>query len=158
MRKSSLIAASVLLFGSALNAQAQSAFTDRSLMFDPNGLSRIPAVAAPQPTAHPPDTRRQPRNPTLQPAPAPTRNTTQRTIEKDTPDIAQPSIGRIPFETGTIGLTTSRHYSNSAFADGRVTPGFENVQAKSPSYFGLSLSVPTDKQTLLPLPLFSRPD
>jgi hypothetical protein len=158
MRKSSLIAASVVLFGTCVSVRAQSAFTDRSLMFDPDGLSRIPAVAAPQSTPRPPETRRQTRNPTSQPALAPARNTTQRVTEKDTPDIAQPSIGRIPFETGTIGLTTNRNYSNSAFSDGRVTPGFENVQTKDPSYFGLSLSVPTDKQNLLPLPLFSRPD
>ena len=143
---------------SVAQAHAQSAPADRSLMFNPNSVQQ-PAAAAPKPAA--PATKRADRKATQPVAqPRPDMPQVSRTVATDrpTPQIEPPTLGRIPFETGSLGVTTNRQYTNTTFADGRVTPGFENIQTKSPSYFGLSLSVPTDKQRLFPLPLFSRPD
>ena len=145
-----LIAAALLTALPALEARAQSAAPDRAVLAGPNAE---PAKTKPAPT------KRQVRTPAPQRttgAPAPNDGPSAR--NRDVPRIQQQKIGRVPFETGTLGFTTSRQYSNSTFADGRVTPGFENVQTREPSYFGFSLSVPTDKQRLIPLPGFSRQD
>lgn len=156
-----------LLAATGLDARSQTATLDRSLMFDPNALpgapksTQVPAQAPTQSPAKAQSTR-EAKKPAW-PAQPPQRNVApardgQPPIARETPQIEPHQLGRIPFETGTIGLTTDRKYSNSTFNDGRVTPGFENVQTKSPSYFGFSLSVPTDKQRLIPLPGFSRQD
>lgn len=170
MRKSSLLVASVVLGVAAwaMPAGAQSSLDDQRLMFDTSTMRKsVPAqapakpsrpakvqaskvhapkaatrAAAPQPVTASQDTQPLPR---LGPA-------------KEAPQPAPRTLGRIPFETGSIGLSTDRRYSNTAFSDGRVTPGFENIQTKSPSYFGLSLSVPTDKTSIPLPPLFARPD
>ncbi len=158
-----LLAAALLAAAYGGHAQAQSRPADRSLMFDPNGLhgtKAAPPARQPQATRRAQPAPAAPRARQTAPAPnrravAPARDAHPRVTEREVTGAAPPALGRIPFETGTLGLTTDRQYYNSAFADGRVTPGFENIQTKSPSYFGLSLSVPTDKQRLFPLPLFT---
>jgi hypothetical protein len=161
MRKLSIFAALGVLMAtaSAWDARAQSALPDQSLMFNPNSVRQPttpPATKTPakrtdrkatQPAVAQP--KRDAKRDTPRPAPTPA-------IEKSSTPVNQPTPGRVPFETGSIGLTTTRQYSNSAFYDGRVTPGFENIQTKSPSYFGFSLSVPTDKPSNLPLPFLPR--
>ena len=102
-------------------------------------------------------TDRKAAQPAAQPKPEATRVTPSPATTKTTTQINQPALGRVPFETGSIGLTTNRQFDHTKFSDGRVTPGFENVQRKDSSYVGLSVSVPTDK-TSIPLRLFSRPD
>src|SRR5262249_42200643 len=66
---------------------------------------------------------------------------------------AQQQLGRVPFENGSLGLSTDKSYRTTVFSDGRVTPGFENVQTKDPAYVGFSLSVPTEKNSIFPFPL-----
>jgi len=161
------VASSVLLAVAATApANAQSAQPDRTLMFNPNSVQQqtiLPQRAAqPQPkAAQVPAAKRTDRK-TTQPVAQPKREapriTSAPAAAKTTTEINQPALGRIPFETGSIGLTTNKNYYNSTFSDGRVTPGFENIQTKSPAYFGLSLSVPTDKTSIPLPPLFSRPD
>jgi hypothetical protein len=159
------VASGVLLaIATATSAGAQSAQPDRSWMFNPNSVQQ--QTITPQSSAKPkavqaPTAKRTDRK-TVQPAAQPKREAPRiappTAAARPAPEIAPPTIGRIPFETGTIGLTTNKNYYNSTFSDGRVVPGFENVQTKSPAYFGLSLSVPTDKTSIPLPPLFTRPD
>ena len=122
----------------------------------------MPHVCRQPTTAQTPTTKRTDRK-TAQPAAQPKRETPRTTspqmTKKDPPSVIQPTLGRIPFETGSIGLSTDTKFKTMELPDGRRTPGFENVQRKDSAYFGLSLSVPTDKQSIFPLPpLFGRPD
>jgi hypothetical protein len=54
-------------------------------------------------------------------------------------------------ETGSFGLETETALKPNQFSDGRPTPGLETVKRQDPSYFGLSLSVPTNDPLFLPL-------
>lgn len=163
MRTATLFTASLLMaVAVAWNANAQSNPADQSLMFYPYSLrpttpaTATPTTAQPQPATRPDAKKRSNRPAAARPAAAPPREI-PRVAAKDAP-VIEPMLGRVPLETGTFGLSTGKQYSTTAFSDGRVTPGFENIQTKSPSYFGLSLSVPTDKQRLFPLPFLPRPD
>ena len=72
----------------------------------------------------------------------------------------QPKLGRMPLQSGTVGLETETKTNAYKTPDGRTIPGLEASEYKSNSYMGLSLSVPTsDKPTnLIPLDqLWGRP-
>ena len=66
---------------------------------------------------------------------------------------AKPQFGRIQLDTGSIGLETEAKLKENRFSDGRVVPGLETVKRQEPSYFGLSLSVPTNSNSFLPAPI-----
>jgi hypothetical protein len=75
-----------------------------------------------------------------------------------TPTIDQ--FGRVPLQQGTFGLDTATRPKANELSDGRRIPGLEGETHKSPSYFGLSVTVPTDDKRLpLPIPpFFGRPE
>ena len=164
MRKTSIFAASVLIAMTSANARAQSQPPDHRSMFSPDSPRQTaPQTAKQQPprpkAASRADTAKRTTQPrATRPAAAPPRETARLTAKDTAPAPAQPKIGRIPFETGTLGFTTDTQYKTMEFNDGRRTPGFENIQRKDSSYLGFSLSVPTDRQTIFPLPLWPRPD
>lgn len=58
---------------------------------------------------------------------------------------AKPELGRVPLRSGqgTFGLETETKMKSTEFPDGRPAPGVETTQHRPPSYFGLSISVPT---------------
>jgi hypothetical protein len=58
---------------------------------------------------------------------------------------AKPELGRVPLRSGpgTFGLETETKVKSTEFPDGRPAPGVETTQHRPPSYFGLSISVPT---------------
>jgi hypothetical protein len=62
-------------------------------------------------------------------------------------------LGRIPLEQGSLGFETESKFKPNEFSDGRRVPGQETVKRQEPSYFGLSLSVPTDNKSFFPVPL-----
>ena len=165
MRKACAFAASggLLAILVVAPAHAQSSLPDRSLMFNPNSVQQQnTAPDRRQPAAvQTPATKRTDRK-AAQPAAQPKRDTPRtalpRVTEKDPPQVIQPTLGRIPFETGSIGFSTDTKFKTLEMPDGRRTPGFENVQRRDSSYFGLSLSVPTDKTSIPLPPLFARPD
>ena len=87
-------------------------------------------------------------------------NTAHR-IKMQTPKpvtTPNPGLGRIPFETGSFGLETDTQLKTSELPDGTRTRGWDKGvrNANAPSYFGLSLTVPTDSSKFAPL--LSRPD
>ncbi len=55
-----------------------------------------------------------------------------------------------------LGLETSTKVNTYQFGDGRRVPGLENTTRNEPSYFGLSLSTPTNG--VIPLPSLPRLD
>jgi hypothetical protein len=66
-------------------------------------------------------------------------------------------FGRIPLESGTFGLETQTRFKADKLPDGRDMPGLANPNAGRKSYFGLSLSVPTNND-VTPLRLLPRLD
>jgi hypothetical protein len=62
------------------------------------------------------------------------------------PEPAKRDLGRVPLRSGpgTFGLETETKVKSTEFPDGRPAPGVETTQRRPPSYFGLSISVPTD--------------
>ena len=162
MRKLLILTACVGVLALNQRVDAQSTTPDRNLMFNPTSVRQAPnpQVAKPQPVK--PKTKAQadaPKRAKTAPVPsnvATTRSTPPQVTPRD--PLPPPTLGRIPFETGSLGVATNKSYSTTVFSDGRVTPGFENVQTKDPTYFGFSLSVPTTNKSIFPLPLLSRPD
>jgi hypothetical protein len=73
----------------------------------------------------------------------------------DVPTISRPSIGRVPVEggTGTFGLATDTKVKSNELSDGRRVPGLEAETRNPSSYLGLSLSVPTNDKSILPVPV-----
>ncbi|MBM3528771.1 MAG: hypothetical protein FJX62_11830 [Alphaproteobacteria bacterium] len=67
------------------------------------------------------------------------------------PRISAQSPTRVPLETGSFGLETKSQFRQNQFSDGRTIPGLEARKRDDPSYFGLSLQVPTNNVPLLPL-------
>lgn len=61
------------------------------------------------------------------------------------PDTEKPALGRLPLSNGagSFGIETETKVKTTAFPDGRPAPGVETTQRRPPSYFGLSISVPT---------------
>ncbi len=65
-------------------------------------------------------------------------------------------LGRLQVNQGTFGIETESKFKEGEFSDGRRVPGLETTKREQPSFFGLSLSVPTIDKSLMPsLP---RPD
>jgi len=65
---------------------------------------------------------------------------------KETQAPANPGLGRVPLQNGpgTFGLETETKVKSTEFPDGRRAPGAETATQRPPSYFGLSISVPTN--------------
>ena len=51
---------------------------------------------------------------------------------------------------GTFGLETESKVKSTEFPDGRRVPGAETTTQRPPSYFGLSISVPTNDKSIIP--------
>jgi len=67
---------------------------------------------------------------------------------------AQPKIGRVPLESGSVGFETETKTNAYRTPDGRTIPGLEAAENRPSSYVGLSVSMPTsDKMMNLPVPL-----
>lgn len=151
----------LMVVAAAPYAAAQSVTPDRNLMFNPASVRQTPAPQAaaqhpqkPKAKSQATATKRTP-NPPAQRTPAALARTAQPQVKPVDP---RPQLGRVPFENGSLGLSTDKSYRTTVFSDGRVTPGFENVQTKDPAYVGFSLSVPTEKNSIFPLPLLRPQD
>jgi hypothetical protein len=72
---------------------------------------------------------------------------------KDNPREASPFDPLKVDKDVSLGLQTSTQLKQYNFDDGRRIPGLENTTRDNPSYFGLSLSAPSDSGTLFPPPL-----
>jgi hypothetical protein len=70
---------------------------------------------------------------------------------------ASPPIGRVPLQSGTLGFETKTQVNPNQTPDGATIRGQETTVARSSTYVGMSLSVPTpDKAMNFPLP-WARP-
>jgi hypothetical protein len=72
---------------------------------------------------------------------------------------ASPPIGRVPLQSGpgTVGFETKTQVNPNKTPDGATIRGQDATEARSSSYVGMSLSVPTtDKAMNFPLP-WARP-
>jgi hypothetical protein len=60
---------------------------------------------------------------------------------------AKPDLGRLPLSggAGSFGVETETKLKSTEFPDGRHVPGVDSSRHQPPSYFGLSISVPTEK-------------
>jgi hypothetical protein len=75
-------------------------------------------------------------------------------IDPRTSDTAAKSpFGRLQLDTGSLGFETQTQMRENQFSDGRTVPGLETVKRNPPSYFGLSLSMPTESKGIIPAPL-----
>jgi hypothetical protein len=76
------------------------------------------------------------------PKPAPAAKRTSKS------DAEKPGLGRLPLSSGpaSFGIETETKVKTTAFPDGRPAPGVESTQPRPPSYFGLSISVPTTEK------------
>lgn len=96
----------------------------------------------------------------------------QWTIENALPDHSrikrqydyvppEPKLGRVPLQSGTVGVETETKTNAYKTPDGRTIPGFEATENRPSSYVGLSLSMPTNNDALsIPVPsapLWGRP-
>ena len=71
------------------------------------------------------------------------------------PDVAiapGPGLGRVPLQSGagSFGLETETRVKPDLLPDGHPIPGLQSTARERPSYFGLSLSVPTSGKTIFP--------
>ena len=57
------------------------------------------------------------------------------------------ALGRISIPGGSLGYESETQIKAYDMSDGRRVPGYENIQRNDPSYFGLSLRVPTGSQS-----------
>jgi hypothetical protein len=72
-------------------------------------------------------------------------------IDPRAPDTAARSpFGRLQLDTGSVGFETQTMTRENEFSDGRPVPGLETVKRNPPSYFGLSLSLPTESKGIIP--------
>ena len=55
----------------------------------------------------------------------------------------QPNLGRLSLPQGSLGYEGKTQLQTYDMSDGRRVPGFENIERKDLSYFGLSLRMPT---------------
>jgi hypothetical protein len=89
--------------------------------------------------------------------PAPTATALQPAHSRDNPREITPLDPVKLDQNLRLGLETSSKVNTYRFEDGRRIPGLENTTRNEPSYFGLSVSVPTRGNGLLP-PLLPRPE
>jgi hypothetical protein len=73
----------------------------------------------------------------------------------------EPKLGRVPLQSGTVGVETETKTNAYKTPDGRTIPGFEATENRPSSYVGFSLSMPTNNDALsIPVPagpLWGRP-
>jgi hypothetical protein len=104
------------------------------------------SIAAPKPA--PRTTASAPPRPARRPAQAantiadtPTGST--RTSDRPVPREQAPALGRVSLPQGSLGLERETKLNAYDLSDGRRVPGYDNIQRNEPSYFGLSLRMPT---------------
>ena len=71
------------------------------------------------------------------------------------PRPTSPAIGRVPLQsgTGTFGFETKTQVNPNQTPDGATIRGQEATAARSSSYLGMSLSVPTSNKAMnFPVP------
>ena len=69
------------------------------------------------------------------------------------PRPASPGIGRIPLQSGSVGFETKTQVNPNQTPDGATIRGQDATAARSSSYMGMSLSVPTDDKAMnFPVP------
>lgn len=70
---------------------------------------------------------------------------------KETPST-KPPLGRLPLQngSGTIGFETETKVKSTELPDGRKTPGADSTSHRPPTYLGLSISVPTSNNSIIP--------
>jgi hypothetical protein len=80
---------------------------------------------------------------------APTERVMNDTIAAQTSSTArpvpreEPNLGRLSLPQGSLGYESKTQMQTYDMSDGRRVPGFDNIQRKDSSYFGLSLRMPT---------------
>lgn len=79
-------------------------------------------------------------------------------VAKETPPAPGVDLGRLQLDTGSVGINTQTLMKEGEFSDGRRVPGLEVEKRSAPTFFGLSLSVPTADKSLIPVPLAPRPE
>jgi hypothetical protein len=65
---------------------------------------------------------------------------------------ASPGVGRVPLQSGSVGFETKTQVNPLQTPDGATIRGQEATAARSSSYLGMSLSVPTDNKPSFPTP------
>jgi hypothetical protein len=117
-------------------------------------------TAAPQPAMAPAATRAAPNPPARATASAPPRPAgARRPAQSDNADnravagaerSAKPvpreqpgALGRLELPQGSVGFENRTQLNAYDLSDGRRVPGYDNIQRKDSSYFGLSLRLPT---------------
>ena len=75
-----------------------------------------------------------------------------RANKPDATTDSRPDLGRIPLQSGagSFGLETETKVKPNQLPDGRPIPGLQSTARETPSYFGLSLSVPAGGKSLPP--------
>ncbi len=68
-------------------------------------------------------------------------------VRPQTSSPSNASFGRIPLESGSLGFETETRLKANEFPDGRRIPGLDHTHRHTPTYFGLSLSVPTESKS-----------
>ncbi len=81
---------------------------------------------------------------------------TVRSNPAPAPEPVGSQFGRLQLETGSVGFETQTQFKDNKFSDGRTVPGLETQKRDGTSYFGLSLSLPTTGNTLIPAPIAPR--
>jgi len=80
-------------------------------------------------------------------------------LRYDAPEnTSEPGLGRVPLRSrpGTFGIATETKMKEYQLPDGRPIPSLDRSSRQTPTYVGLSLSVPTSDKTLnCPVPLGS---
>jgi hypothetical protein len=69
---------------------------------------------------------------------------------RDTEQPSKPTIGRIPWRSGTLGFETETKIKSTETPDGHRLPGVDTNPHAPPSYLGFSLSMPTSDKLLWP--------
>lgn len=137
--------------------QAQQAPHSQSrLIFDPHALNPIarsadaPAASVPvaKPVAAPnPAKPNSASRPPLRLDRTDTTTGTSRVRPQNASSPSTHSLGRIPLGTGSFGIKTETKLKGNEFPDGRRIPGLVDTHRTTPTYFGLSLSAPTESKS-----------
>lgn len=145
-------------------SRAQQAPQDSRLMFDPGVLQAKPKDPAAPPVK--PNVRRA-ATPAAPRAPATNGQlrlsdsidgtAASRRIRVQNPKPVPEThagFGRVPLETGSFGFQTDTNAKSYELPDGTRMRGMDsNIKSSNtPSYFGLSLKVPTDSKVFAPFP------
>lgn len=69
----------------------------------------------------------------------------------------KPEIGRIPWQSGSVGFETKQQINPTEYPDGQKAPGVNTSTHQPPSYLGFSLSLPTTDKSIVG-PLFGHSD